>query len=54
MYWTDGSVYKGEWHKGLQNGTGILILPDGTTKEGIFENNVYKGRGKPKPKEQPI
>ncbi len=43
MFWTDGSVYKGDWVKGIQHGFGKLILPDGTVKEGIFENNVYRG-----------
>jgi hypothetical protein len=43
MYWTDGSVYKGEWYKGIQHGTGIMTFPDGRIKDGLFENNVFKG-----------
>jgi hypothetical protein len=42
MYWTDGSSYQGEWIKGIQHGYGKMIFPDGTRKEGYFENNVYK------------
>ena len=43
MYWTDGSVYKGEWKKGIQNGRGVMSFPDGRIKDGYFENNVFKG-----------
>ena len=39
MFWSDGSVYKGNWHKGLQHGEGRLELPDGRIKQGIFKNN---------------
>lgn len=43
MYWVDGSCYKGEWIKGIQHGIGRMEFPDGRIKEGIFENNVFKG-----------
>ena len=43
MYWTDGSVYKGEWKKGIQHGRGVMTFPDGRIKDGYFENNVFKG-----------
>lgn len=43
MYWTDGSVYKGEWNKGIQHGRGVMTFPDGRIKDGLFENNVFKG-----------
>ena len=43
MYWTDGSVYKGEWNKGIQHGRGVMTFPDGRIKDGYFENNVFKG-----------
>jgi len=43
MYWTDGSVYKGEWKKGIQHGKGIMTFPDGRIKDGNFENNTFKG-----------
>ena len=43
MNWTDGSYYKGEWVRGVQNGQGKMIYSDGTIKKGHFENNIYKG-----------
>lgn len=43
MYWTDGSIYKGMWHKGIQHGKGRMEFPDGKTKEGMFENNIFQG-----------
>jgi hypothetical protein len=42
MYWIDGSSYHGEWIKGIQHGYGKMIFPDSTTREGYFENNVFK------------
>ena len=41
MFWVDGTVYRGEWLKGVQHGYGKLILPDGSVKEGMFEHNVF-------------
>lgn len=41
MEWTDGSVYKGHWVKGVQHGIGIMCFPDGKKRAGFFENNVY-------------
>ena len=41
MYWTDGSIYKGEWVKGIQHGYGEMIFPDGTKKVGMFDHNTY-------------
>jgi hypothetical protein len=41
MYWKDGSIYKGEWVKGIQHGYGEMIYSDGTTKIGMFDNNSY-------------
>lgn len=43
MYWKDGSCYKGEWVRGIQNGYGKMEFPDGRLKEGLFENNTFKG-----------
>ena len=40
MYWTDGTIYKGLWEKGSQNGPGILILPNGDKFAAIFEGNT--------------
>lgn len=42
MLWTDGSMYEGEWIRGIQHGIGRMVFPDGTAKEGYFENNVFK------------
>lgn len=43
MLWTDGSMYEGEWIKGIQHGLGRMVFSDGSFKEGYFENNIYKG-----------
>jgi hypothetical protein len=43
MRWTDGSIYIGHWARGIQNGYGKMIFPNGRVKEGYFENNIYKG-----------
>ena len=29
MRWTDGSVYIGQWMRGIQHGWGKMIFPDG-------------------------
>jgi hypothetical protein len=42
MLWTDGSMYEGEWILGIQHGLGRMVFPDGSSKEGYFENNVFK------------
>ena len=41
MYWTDGSIYKGDWVNGIQHGKGIMTFPDGRIKDGEYINNVY-------------
>jgi hypothetical protein len=41
MYWTDGSIYKGEWINGIQHGKGTMSLTDGLCKAGIFKNNTF-------------
>lgn len=43
MRWVDGSVYTGEWKKGIQHGQGKMKFSDGSSKEGTFENNVFIG-----------
>ena len=43
MRWNDGSVYIGEWLRGIQHGKGKMTFPDGSLIEGIFQNNIYKG-----------
>ena len=53
MIWVEGlhstseTTYEGEWDRGIQHGSGSLILPDGTMKEGYFDNNVYVGTVRP-------
>lgn len=47
MQWTDGSTYEGDWVRGIQHGKGKMTFPDGSVKEGYFENNVYKGEDPP-------
>jgi hypothetical protein len=41
MTWTDNSYYEGEWVNGIQHGLGKMVLPNGTVKEGYFENNHW-------------
>ena len=53
MSWTDASVYKGKWAKGIQHGYGEMYFPDGTKKIGSFENNVFKGGIDGTPLDQP-
>jgi len=36
MTWTDGSIYEGDWQKGIQHGYGIMTFPNGDDKEGYF------------------
>ena len=40
MYWADGSIYRGSWERGIQNGLGIMIFSNGTRKAGMFKDNV--------------
>jgi hypothetical protein len=40
MHWADGSVYKGFWNDGVQNGLGIIKTVDGKAKAGVFQDNV--------------
>ena len=42
MYWVDGSIYKGHWEQGIQDGLGLMIFEDGTRKAGYFEQNIFK------------
>ena len=49
MKWTDGSFYIGEWLRGIQHGLGKMVFPDGTFKQGYFENNQFIG---PLPRDQ--
>jgi hypothetical protein len=47
MRWTDGSIYIGEWQRGIQHGRGKMFFSNGVIKEGYFKNNVYKGPNPP-------
>mmetsp|Transcript_12165 Transcript_12165/g.12169 ORF Transcript_12165/g.12169 Transcript_12165/m.12169 type:complete len:95 (-) Transcript_12165:186-470(-) len=49
MTWNDQTCYEGDWFRGIQHGYGKLIYPDGTSKEGYFENNIYIGKVKKEP-----
>jgi hypothetical protein len=40
MEWIDGTIYIGMWIEDIQNGMGKIIYPDGSSKEGMFKNNV--------------
>jgi hypothetical protein len=42
MYWSDGSKYEGDWFKGIQHGYGKITFSDGSFKEGVFENNMFR------------
>lgn len=47
MYFTDGTIYKGNWQRGLQTGKAMIIFPDGNSKEGFFSNNIFYGENSP-------
>ena len=40
MTWDDGSVYKGLWAKGVQNGIGMMVFNNNLKKAGIFHDNI--------------
>jgi hypothetical protein len=42
MYWTDGSIFKGHWVRGVQHGVGIMVFPDGKKRAGFFDNNLFQ------------
>lgn len=50
MNYADGSKYAGEWRRGIMHGFGKMYLPDGTIKEGYFDNNIFAGNA---PQNQP-
>jgi hypothetical protein len=39
MHWADGSIYRGTWDRGVQNGIGIIIFAGGERKAGLFQDN---------------
>lgn len=40
MTWGDGSIYKGNWENGVQNGLGVMVFSSGLKKAGTFKDNV--------------
>jgi hypothetical protein len=54
MKWTDSSIFKGEWKRGIQNGIGLMVFANGEQKKGYFENNVFLGPAKPEKYEKRI
>ena len=42
MYWSDGSISRGFWDQGVQDGLGIMIFKDGMRKAGFFRANIYE------------
>lgn len=45
MYYSDGSVYAGEWKNDMRNGQGTLTWADGNQYEGDFVENEITGYG---------
>ena len=46
MYYSDGSVYEGEWYGDKRNGTGLLQLANGDRYEGLWKDDMKNGDGK--------
>ncbi len=42
MRWTDGSIYRGTWLRGVQHGLGIMLFPSGDKRCGLFMQNIFK------------
>jgi hypothetical protein len=40
MFWSDGCIYKGQWHKGVQHGKGEMYIMGQDTFKGMFEHNM--------------
>jgi len=47
MEFSDGSVYEGDWLRGLQSGKGRMVGKNGAVMEGNFKNNVFYGNKVP-------
>ena len=43
--WTDGALYRGEYHMGQKKGVGMYSWPDGTRYEGEWDKNTFNGFG---------
>ena len=46
MYYANGNLYKGGWHKGVKGGQGKLHTSEGNTFEGVFEDGKKNGEFK--------
>jgi len=46
IYFSNGSIYIGQWKNGLKEGYGVLAWPDGSRFEGSFINDKANGYGK--------
>ena len=53
-YWKDGSIYKGDFVKGLREGKGIWINEHGDRYEGPFRKDKKNGIGTTKNKKSQI
>jgi len=45
LTFSDGSIYRGELHKGKMEGRGYIQWPDGSSYKGEFHNNRMEGQG---------
>ncbi len=46
MYYSDGSVYEGEWYNDQRSGKGLLKLSNNNRYEGSWEYDMKNGPGK--------
>ena len=46
IYFSNGSIYIGQWKNGQKEGCGVLAWPDGSRYEGSFVNDKANGYGK--------
>jgi stage V sporulation protein K len=44
-YWSDGTSYEGEFHRGEVNGKGTLLSSNGEKYTGFFVNGIKQGKG---------
>lgn len=44
--WSDGTVFKGQYHNDLKEGLGEMIWADGNSFKGEFRKGYIEGRGK--------
>ena len=46
MVYGTGSIYDGDWVKGVKYGRGVYIFSDGSTYDGTWVDNARDGKGK--------